>query len=64
MELSVSGVEGKEGLTLTLLLFPLRSQVEDPRGAQTRVCSVSPDWVLEGPGRPIAASGGADERWE
>ena len=40
MELSVSGVEGKEGLTLTLLLFPLRSQVEDPRGAQTRVCSV------------------------
>ena len=39
-KLSVSGVEGKEGLTLTLLLFPLRSQVEDPRGAQTRVCSV------------------------
>lgn len=39
-ELSISGVEGKEGLTLTLLLFPLRSQVEDPRGAQTRVCSV------------------------
>lgn len=39
-ELSVPGVEGKEGLALTLLLFPLRSQVKDLSGAQTRMCSV------------------------
>ena len=39
VELSVPGVEEKEGLTLTLLLFPLGSQVEDPRGIRQR-CAV------------------------
>ena len=39
VELSVPGVEEKGGLTLTLLLFPPGSQVEDPRGDQTKVCS-------------------------